>query len=383
LGDKIKQSVCLILSSTEASMPLLPQIKPYRGAVTNKKFGEALLQEIAAGNTGTLQDAIKHLTSGEKEQRVNAARLIQRVAATYPQRVAPFLLQLLPALDLPEAQTRWMIMHALRLCAAHNPDDALAALPKAQQIIRAKSGITLWNATVVYLGYMGATSAENAARVLSLIEQALRELPDLTKAILESYARLLDVADIPTMIHISQEVARYTTSDQPGIRSVANKIVKRVAECGLIPLATTHALELQLTTFIRVRPEVAYDALATSAGLDSWFALTSFVDARPGGSIHVRLTAWGGKQGVLEDSGPVLDTQQPELFAFKWHPHREDYATTVQITFQALENGTNLHLRESGFEDSSAGNEALSACSLSWNEALTRLKRYLEKKRKP
>ncbi|MFZ6026564.1 MAG: SRPBCC family protein [Chloroflexota bacterium] len=363
-------------------MPLLPQPKPYRGAVIDKKLGEALLQEIAAGNTAALEDAIKRLTSGEKEQRLNAARLIQRVAATYPQRAAPFLTRLLPALDLPEAQTRWMIMHALRLCAAANPEGALAALPKAQQIIRTKSGVTLWNATVVYLGYVGATSAENARRVLPLIEQALRELPQLTKATLESYARLLDVADIPTMIHISQEAARYIGSDQPGVRSIANKIVRRVAECGLTPANAASTLALHLATFARVRPEVVYNAWTTAKGLESWLALNAFVDARPGGSIQLRLAAWGTHQDTLEEGGPVVEAEPAKRLVFKWHPHSEGNTTTVQVTLQATEDGTSLHLIENGFEDSPAGRQALTACSSSWNEALGRLKRHLERQEK-
>jgi uncharacterized protein YndB with AHSA1/START domain len=357
-------------------MTVLPTIKPNL-AIASPPLPALPLSESSVAQAA-LEEAVAQLTHAEKDKRIRAAKLIHQVAAIHPQRVAPFLARLLPALDFPETQTRWMIVRAIGLCASQDPQTAMTALPTAQKFLRAESGATLWNATLVYLGNSGATSAENASHVLPLLTQAITDLPQQTKAIFESLARLLDSADIPTMMRIAETATQYIEDSQPGVRASARKIVKRISDYGLIPAIPVASLSLHHRIQVSAQPQRVYDAMTHSSELNHWFTTMSFVDARPGGTIHFRWERQQPGQPVIEDGGPVLQATRPERFAFRWHPHRIDYTTTVTIDFQPSEEGTLLQLYENGFEDSPEGSNALAESSARWVEALARLKVYIE-----
>jgi len=340
---------------------------------------ETLTHQVITGDQVLLQEAVDLLGHDEKNMRTYAAQIIDQVALTYPQRVAPFLPALLPALNVPETQTRRMVLHTLGVCAPFETAVSLTALPKAQQIIRAQSGVTLWNATIIYLGYVGAVSAESARQVLPTLEQALRELPNLTKAILESYANLLDVADQMTLVRIAQDAGRYVQSSESGVRAIANKIVHRVAESGVEESSIRPGLDLHHATLIRdTQPEDVYEALTDPKLLVKWFTTNALVETFPGGKVHFRWENWGPDHITKEDSGPVLEAHHPDRFVFQWHPDNPEYLTTVEINIQLAGNGTIVRLQESGFEDTPSGHAALAKSAVSWGEALTLLKFYIE-----
>ncbi len=209
-------------------MPVTPQPEERKEAVSpmpgKPTTGRSLIQQVFIGDSANLFEAIDLLKHEDAAVRTGAARLIEQTAAIYPKRVAPWIAEMLPALDAPEAQTRWTILHVLGLCAAQNSAAALQALPKAQQFISERSGMTLWNATIVFLGYVGVTSAENARQALPLLSQALTEIPILTKAILESCLRLINVADDDSLAEIARMTEAYAHSDLPGVRAVVAKI---------------------------------------------------------------------------------------------------------------------------------------------------------------
>jgi uncharacterized protein YndB with AHSA1/START domain len=357
-------------------MTVLPTIKPNL-TIASPPVEFSLSPEIPP-DRATLERVVPLLTHPNLDERIYAAKLIHQMAAMHPQQVAPFLARLLPALDQPGTQTRWMIVRTIGLCAAHDPETAMAALPRVQQFLRADGGAPLWNATLVYLGNAGATSAANASRALPLLEHALDHLPQVTKSIFESLARLLDAADIPTMVHIAEIAAHYAGDVQPGVRASARKVIKRVSDCGLIPIDPISSLSFHHRVQVRAQPPRVYDALTNSGELNCWLTTMSFVDARPGGSIHLRWGNPGANQRIFEDGGPVVQATRPERFTFKRYPHRPDYATTVEIDLQPVEDGTLVRLHERGFEDTFDGNQVLAECSARWVEALAQLKVYLE-----
>jgi uncharacterized protein YndB with AHSA1/START domain len=130
--------------------------------------------------------------------------------------------------------------------------------------------------------------------------------------------------------------------------------------------------------FIQASRERVYDALTTSSELDSWFTTGASVDARPGGEIWWRWKDWGPNHVTTEDGGPVLVAQRPERFVFQWHPDDPRYSTIVEFALEEASGGTIVRLRESGYEDTPTGCQALIGCATGWGEALTLLKFYLE-----
>ncbi|MEW6211523.1 MAG: SRPBCC domain-containing protein [Acidobacteriota bacterium] len=136
--------------------------------------------------------------------------------------------------------------------------------------------------------------------------------------------------------------------------------------------------KVNVRILVRATPERAYDALATADGLDGWFTTGASLDAREGGRIDFRWKDWGVDRYTGENGGPVLEARRPERFVFQWRVDSDSYNTTVEITFKQVEEGTVVHLIESGYEDSPTGLKDLLARATGWGEALTLMKFYVE-----
>jgi uncharacterized protein YndB with AHSA1/START domain len=137
-------------------------------------------------------------------------------------------------------------------------------------------------------------------------------------------------------------------------------------------------VEAKQTTLVRAKPEAVYDALTTSEGLDAWFTDGAEVDARPGGSITWSWKDWGPDKYTTRSTGPVLEAKRPERFVFQWSADNPSYASTIEITFEEVEEGTVVRLREYGYHDTPSGRGALLECAAGWGEALTLMKYYVE-----
>jgi uncharacterized protein YndB with AHSA1/START domain len=137
-------------------------------------------------------------------------------------------------------------------------------------------------------------------------------------------------------------------------------------------------LEIRHATFVRADPERVYEAFTTAEGLDAWFTVGASVDPRPGGQIQFRWQDWGPDRVTGEDGGPVLEAIRPQRFVFQWHPESDSYATTVEVDFLCTEGGTNVRLREHGYQDTPTSRRCLVDCAAGWGEALTLLKVYVE-----
>lgn len=115
---------------------------------------------------------------------------------------------------------------------------------------------------------------------------------------------------------------------------------------------------IQHATLVHASPERVYDALTNAEEMDRWFTRGASIDARRGGEIHFRWMEWGPDRYTGEDGGPVLEARRPERFVFNWHPDSPEYATTVEIDFESVEQGTVIRLRESGYQDTPSGRQA-------------------------
>ena len=121
-----------------------------------------------------------------------------------------------------------------------------------------------------------------------------------------------------------------------------------------------------------------YEAFTTARGLNAWFTVGASVDPRPGGHIQFRWQDWGPDRVTGEGGGPVLEAIHPQRFVFQWHPENASYATTVEVDFISTQGGTNVRLREYGYQDTPSSRQCLVDCAAGWGEALTLLKVYVE-----
>jgi uncharacterized protein YndB with AHSA1/START domain len=136
--------------------------------------------------------------------------------------------------------------------------------------------------------------------------------------------------------------------------------------------------KVDFLSLIRTTPERAYDAMATSEGLDAWFTTGAQVDANPGGRIQFRWKDYGPEKYNGENEGPVVEARRPERFVFQWRADSGGYDTTVEIDFEPHEEGTVVRLVEYGYEDSPVGMQDLLNRATGWGCVLTLMKFYLE-----
>jgi uncharacterized protein YndB with AHSA1/START domain len=136
--------------------------------------------------------------------------------------------------------------------------------------------------------------------------------------------------------------------------------------------------EIRHDILVRALPERVYDAFATADGLDGWFTSGAYVDARPQGEIRFKWREWGPDRITCEDGGTVLEAERPRRFVFQWSPDQPDYATTVELDFEAVPEGTVVRVREYGYRDTPAGRRKMLECAAGWGEALALCKFYVE-----
>jgi len=102
-------------------MTLLEQLKANKGTVSSA-LGKELAMKVLGSASEILLQAI-NLTRFEpdkvnsKNVRAGAAKIIEKVAERKPGLVSPHLEKLLPAFEMPEPQTEWMLMMAFGYCA--------------------------------------------------------------------------------------------------------------------------------------------------------------------------------------------------------------------------------------------------------------------------
>jgi hypothetical protein len=159
-------------------MSVFEQLSHNKGTISSA-LGKTLAEQVLAeGQLDLLTECIA-LASYEapapssKQIRAGAAKVVEIVAEKQPELVAPHLAKLLPALSVPEPQTRWMIMHVMGACAHLNRPVAQKAIAYAESYLAAKEGLVLASSADLFLGAFGALSKKDAQRVFPILEQSM------------------------------------------------------------------------------------------------------------------------------------------------------------------------------------------------------------------
>ncbi len=178
-------------------MSLLTLLQNNKGTVSSA-LGKELAQEVLAGKTAILFDAIE-LVNYELEDpkakhvRAGAAKIIEKVSEKDPEKVAPYLDKLIPALGVSEPQTRWMLIQVFGYCAKLNTRAALKGVGYAQNYIEENAGVCLSGAAARYLGYVGALSREQAETVFPVLKNALESASENeVDWILEAFYKIVE-----------------------------------------------------------------------------------------------------------------------------------------------------------------------------------------------
>lgn len=214
-------------------MGLLEKLSNNKGTVSSA-LGKKLAADVLTGDLELLRDAIplvlhERKSAKAKGVRAGAAKIVECVAERRPDLVAPFLEDLLPALDVEEPQTKWMVFMTLGYCASLSPQAAAKGLPYARKHVRAKADgqLCLLGAIDVYLGRLGAASASDAGKAFALlVESGDNPIRNEEDWILEGIIALFDRLDDASKRVALEFADQYERSPKAATRKRRDRLVR-------------------------------------------------------------------------------------------------------------------------------------------------------------
>jgi hypothetical protein len=160
-------------------MELFDALKNNKGTVSSS-LGKELANEILHGNKKILKEAVPYVcynlkNKGDKNVRSGAAKIIECVAQEDSKLIAQYLGKLVPALNVNEPQTRWMIFRTIGFCAKLRPEIAKSVIPYAKQYIREKvdGQLCLVSSIDLFLGDYGSISKEAKEEVYPILLESI------------------------------------------------------------------------------------------------------------------------------------------------------------------------------------------------------------------
>lgn len=135
------------------------------------------------------------------------------------------------------------------------------------------------------------------------------------------------------------------------------------------PNPSGRSIEKEL--FIKAAPERVFQALTEKEYLERWFLTKAEVDLRPGGAIRFD---WG--PGVFQ-SGQILVLEPPHRLSYSWEAQSPD-PTTVTFELKAENDGTLLHVIQTGVGEGEDWDSYYNKVNKGWNIHLNNLVVWLE-----
>jgi len=214
-------------------MSIFARLENNKGT-TSSSLGKELAKEVLNGDIEILSEAIELTVYHENELdakniRAGAAKIVELVAEKKPELVAPHLSQLFPALDVPEPQTKWMIIRTMGFCAQENETVATKAMDYAEQYLEHKQGLCLSGAAELYLGEVGSLSKTNAKNVFQILEKASKKAEvNEVDWILEAYMKIYTNLNKEN----KEKIIKYAIENENAPKKSTQKRVKKLIKLG-------------------------------------------------------------------------------------------------------------------------------------------------------
>jgi hypothetical protein len=208
-------------------MTLLEQLLENKGTVSSA-LGKQLAKDVLAGDITLLKEAVKLIHYDSKVVRSGAAKIIEKVAEEKPELVAPFLSELVSALDYDEPQTKWMMIHTLGLCAKLQPEISREIFDTVLIYLEPSNGTCLRDRSISYLGYIGSVSKDDCDKCFPFLIESFKKHPDRVTRIFESLERLSGWFDNAQIQVLESFIDKYALSGSPEIKKWTKKLAKRL-----------------------------------------------------------------------------------------------------------------------------------------------------------
>ncbi len=179
--------------------------------------------EAAIADEAKLAELVEALGGSSRRARQSAASALAQVAASNPELVAPSILQVIDALNRPEAQTRWECLDILTLLVPVEPRTSEKALPGAETALFDEESGFVRLAAMRFLCAWGKTTENRSERCWPLIDEGIQcyhgdiEFNDMIAAV-------TDFAGGKLSAHVKEAlVARMTFDATSGKGSIKRK----------------------------------------------------------------------------------------------------------------------------------------------------------------
>lgn len=124
--------------------------------------------------TQTLNSALAALEGKSRRRRQEASRQLAEIAFNNPALVEPYASQLIDALVLPEAQTRWQALDALYFLADKNVDLVAPAAESAEESLFDEDSSPCRLSAFRLIARIGKSTPERAAATWPLLDEAIQ-----------------------------------------------------------------------------------------------------------------------------------------------------------------------------------------------------------------
>lgn len=214
-------------------MEVFDLLKNNKGTVSSA-LGKELGAKVLNGDLSILLEAFKYVVydlnnPDSKGIRAGAAKIIEIVAEKKPELVAYDLDKLKPALNLPETQTRWMLMYIFGFCAKLNPKASISVVDYSKKYLKENAGVCLSGAVHRYLGMIGATSEKTANDVLPILDDSLKTASENEiDWILEGFLSIINVLNKDSLAIVKRNAEIYLDSRKKSTQGRAKKILKKI-----------------------------------------------------------------------------------------------------------------------------------------------------------
>lgn len=130
--------------------------------------------EEAVKNKKKLEKLVNVLATGSRRERQHAAAAIALVAKLNPEVLAPYIDELVDALNRPEAQTRWEVLEALSDLVAIDARVCEKACQGAETALFDEDSGPLRLSAMRFLCKIGSTTENRSEKVWSLIDEGIQ-----------------------------------------------------------------------------------------------------------------------------------------------------------------------------------------------------------------
>ena len=160
-----------IITLPGKNMNIIDQLSSQKGDRTQES--NQLAAEKCLANPGLLSDIAQGLQSRDKNLAGDCAEVMTLAAASAPEKVFPFAIELLPLLDHKATRVRWEAAHALALVADLVPEIVNQHLGKLHQQFKSDTSIIVRDYLMDVAARYAAKSPDAATRAWPMLQDAL------------------------------------------------------------------------------------------------------------------------------------------------------------------------------------------------------------------